>query len=146
MSVPPPRKRALTIRPPKDDRESDQPTDRLLHWAASHYGRRLPKKAQWERHGRQTGIYTQFTPTYSFEPKTKNCEGDDIAVAINAALELCFGSRGSTGWEIWIQGDELLKAMSLFRTEYVKLEGQQLPSVGLLDLWAADLLKEMQRM
>lgn len=134
----------ITARMVNDDTDPD--TDRIVLWASAHYEKRLRTREEWRRAGTPTGAYTAFTPSYQFEPKWEADEDLGAVGAVNKAMERCLGSRGCQGWELWIQGDALIRATTLFRTEYIALEEKKDPSLRLLNLWAQDLLKEMKRM
>ena len=65
---------------------------------------------------------------------------------VNGAMERCFGSRGCSGWEVWIRGDQLILLVGDFRKEYLRLKGLKEANVGLLDIWVDVLLSELKRM
>lgn len=140
-------RRPATIKPRNIDDETAPDTDRLILWSSSHYGKRLPTKEQWIRHGRQTGDYTGITPTYTFTPLWG--EDDDLGsdtLVISKALERCFGKRSAPGWSIWIQGDALLTICKQFRQEYIKLEEQEDSGIRFLDIWAESILEKLATM
>jgi hypothetical protein len=119
----------------------------LVLWGSSHYGKRLPTKELWMRHGRPTGDYSGPPPTYTFKPLWG--EDDDVgsdSLVISKALESCFGKRSVPGWSIWIQGDALLNICKQFRQEYIKVEEQEDSGVRFLDIWAESILDQLELM
>jgi hypothetical protein len=120
--------------------------DLLVTWASSISKDRLQPLDEWLRTGAKTGSYSGPKPTYRL--KWDWTKGEDVghAEVVNRAMEVCFGTRGVKGWEIWIRGDQLNLLIGDFRKEYLRLKGLQDPEVGTLDLWVDAILTELKRM
>jgi hypothetical protein len=123
--------------------------DLLLYDAALVDSRRLLPLERWTRSGRPCNAYTSPNkPTYQLTFDWKKGEDEGPIFVINAAMEICFGPRGGSGWEIWIKGQQLNLILRDFREEYVRLlnGGKAREELALLDLWIDNLREELDRM
>ncbi|KAJ9107754.1 hypothetical protein QFC20_003699 [Naganishia adeliensis] len=118
-------------------------TDAMIHWGISIEPGKVFKFRQWEKLKKPTGQYTAFKPTYQFAPKWE--DGEEEVDIVNMALERCFGSRADPHWQIFVDGDELHRALKDFRDAYIKLERKGNVDLTLLDRWAHTILEELMR-
>lgn len=119
-------------------------TDAIIHWGISIQPGKLPNFREWLRKGRPTGSYTGLKPTYKYDPAWHvwGVSDEDL---VEKGMTDCFGSRDDPHWQIFVEGDEVHRALRDFRDDYVKLEKKGNANLEALDLWAHDILKELQR-
>jgi hypothetical protein len=118
--------------------------DLLITYASSLPTHHLVPFHEWLRMDGPTGDYIGPKPTYRL--RLDWTTGDPPVEVLNRALERCFGTRGVSGWGLWIRGDQLNLLVGDFRKEYLRLQGLNDPGFAILDLWVDCLLEELKRM
>lgn len=144
MSAIPAPKKVLSANIDEDTAPSH---DLLITWASSIPTDRLQPYDEWIRAGKSTGSYIGPCPSYHLRFDW-NAVKDDVGPVevVNQAMERCFGTRGASGWEVWIRGDQLNILVGDFRKEFLRLKGLRDPQAALLDIWVDDLVTEFKRM
>lgn len=122
--------------------------DQLISWSASLDKSLRPDFNDWLSQGSPTPGYTQQKPTYFLDPRYDLVDDyGSRATVINAALEIAFGSRGSTGWTIWASGDRINMLMQDVRQAILVTKADSSDTqIGLLDLWIDDLFEQLKTM
>jgi hypothetical protein len=99
--------------------------DLLITYASSIPSDRLLTLDTWLKNGEPVGSYSGPKPTYSVVIDWKECEENEHVEMINQAMERCFGTRGASGCQLFIRGDQLNLLIGTFRKEYLRLKSME---------------------
>ncbi|KAJ9091496.1 hypothetical protein QFC21_007196 [Naganishia friedmannii] len=139
-------KRRYSLRA-SDVTPSDPPIDQLILWACSVKADRLQELSDWVKGGQLTPGFERGPPSYKLQFDWRDVSSvDDQFETVNIAMERCFGTRATEGWDIWVTGSQLSLLAKDFRTEYMKLEEAGCKEIAILDKWASDILDKLQQL
>lgn len=140
---------ALPSPPTSASGQRDNPARRLYAFSQTFNGKDLPVYSKWIEDGKPVGTYEGKKPTYQLKIDEDRLDEFGTQSGLwNHALEIVFGQKVHSGWEVWVGGERLQDLTRAIRDKYEELEEveKERAELGLLDLWCEQLHEKLRAM